>query len=66
MFIEEFLPNLIKRDNFYLIPMKKIMNKGRNGTNHVLISKEQNLIIDIIKKLLFAINSCNILCVTKK
>ncbi len=45
MFVEEDLPNLIERDNFYLIPMKKIMNKGRNGTNHILINKEQILTI---------------------
>jgi hypothetical protein len=45
MFIEEDLPNLIKRYNFYLILMKKIMNKGRNGTNHILINKEQFFII---------------------
>ncbi len=45
MFIEKDLPNLIKRYNFYLILMKKIMNKGRNGTNHILINKEQILII---------------------
>jgi hypothetical protein len=25
--------------------MKKIMNKGRNGTNHILINKEQILTI---------------------